>query len=246
MSSTRAVVANSEVVEGLTAEFAGRLRSVVLYGSVPRHESVLGVSDINLLILLDRVTLDDLRGVSSIARRWIDFGGAAPMLFGWDEFRRATDAFAIEMADLRDRREVLYGEDPVADLIVPRVALRHQLEHEIRARHAQLREGLMLTAPIPSGVGELLERALPAFVCYLRAILRLAGREVPATSEDVIRASANLVAARPDAFLDVWGARRAGFVPEIDIKDPIVEAYLELVERSIDWVDEFGRNSADG
>jgi hypothetical protein len=60
---------------------------------------------------------------------------------------------------------------------------------------------------------------------------------VPASSEDVIRAAANLVDARPDAFLDVWGARRAGFVPEIGIEDPIVEVYVEFVERCIDWVD---------
>ena len=240
MSDTRNAVATSEVIEALIAEFGERLVSVVLYGSVPRRESVLGISDINLLVLLDRVTLDDLRCMSAIARRWVDLGRAAPMLFGREEFRRSSDAFAIELADLRDRREVLHGEDPVADLDLPRSALRHQLEHELRARHSQLREGLMLTAPVPSAVGELLERAIPAFVCYLRAILRLSGRDVPATSEDVIRAAANLVGARPDAFLDVWGARRAGFVPEIGMEDPIVEAYLELVERSIDWVDGLG------
>ncbi|MCL7957977.1 MAG: hypothetical protein M8860_01545 [marine benthic group bacterium] len=246
MSATRALVAKSEVVDGLAAEFGERLRSVVLYGSVPRQESILGVSDVNLLVLLDRVTLDDLRRLSSIARRCVDLGRAAPMLFGWDEFRQSTDAFAIEMADLQDGREIVYGQDPVVDLVVPREALRHQLEHEIRARHAQLREGLMLAAPIPAAVGELLEHGLPAFVCYLRSILRLAGREVPSTSEDVIRAAANLVDARPDAFLDVWGARRAGFVPEIDIEDPLVEAYIELVERSIVWVDQTGIDATKG
>jgi hypothetical protein len=227
----------SEAVEELIAAFGERLTSVVLYGSVPRRESVLGVSDINLLVLLDRVAFDDLRRMSAIARRWMDLGRAAPLLFGRDEFRQSTDAFAIEMADLLDRREVVYGEDPAVGLTVPRSALRHQLEHELRARHTQLREGLMLTAPVPAAVGELLERALPAFVCYLRAIVRLAGREVPAGSEDVIRAAANLVDARPDAFLDVWGARRAGFVPEIGIEDPLVEVYVEFVERCIDWVD---------
>jgi hypothetical protein len=228
------------LVADLAATFGERLESIVLYGSVPRSESILGLSDINVLVLLDHVTLNDLRRASSIARSWLDLGRAAPMLFGLEEFRQSTDAFAIEMADLRDRREVVYGADPASDIVVPRQALRHQLEHELRARHAQLREGLMLAAPIPKSVGELLEQALPAFVCYLRAILRLAGRDVPAGSEDVIRAATNLVDARPDPFLDLWGARRAGLVPEIEIEDPLVEAYLEVVERSIDWVDGIG------
>jgi hypothetical protein len=205
---------------------------------VPRHESVSGVSDVNLLVIVDEVSISDLARISPAVRRWLDLGRAAPMLFGSDEFRRSADAFAIEMADLGDRREVVCGSDPMEGIEVPPEALRHQLEHEIRARHTQLREGLLIAAPLPQAVGALLEQALPSYVCYLRAILRLAGRNVPASSEDVIRAAANVIAASPDAFLDVWGARKAGASLEVAIEDPLLRGYVELVERAIRWVDE--------
>ena len=106
---------------------------------------------LNLLILLDRVAFDDLSSMSAIARRWIDLGRAAPLLLGRDEFRQSTDAFAIEMADLLDRREVVYGEDPAVGLAVPRSALRHQLEHELRARQG---DALPCTVPARTASGQ--------------------------------------------------------------------------------------------
>lgn len=246
MSVIQAGEATGMLVTELTETFGERLESVVLYGSVPRHESVLGVSDINLLVILDEVGLDDLRRISPIARHCVELGRSEPRLFGAEEFRRSADAFAIEMADLLDQRQVLFGTDPVAGIEVPGAALRHQLEHEIRARHIQLRAGLMISAPFPAAVGGLLEAALPAYVCYLRAVLRLAGRNVPVSSEDVIRAASNVIGANPDAFLDAWGARKAGATLVVAIDDPLVEGYLEIIERAIGWVDGHGQDPAIG
>lgn len=246
MSVTQAGEATGVLVTELKEMFGERLESVVLYGSVPRHESVLGVSDINVLVILDEVRLDDLRRISPIARNCIELGRSEPRLFGAEEFRRSADAFAIEMADLLDQRQVLFGRDPVAGIEVPGAALRHQLEHEIRARHIQLRAGLMIAAPLPAAVGGLLEDALPAYVCYLRAVLRLAGRNVPVSSEDVIRAASNVIGARPDAFLDAWGSRKSGSTLVTAIDDPLVEGYLEIIDHAIAWVDRQGPNPAIG
>jgi hypothetical protein len=93
-------------------------------------------------------------------------------------------------------------------------------------------------------VGGLLEDGLPAYVCYLRAVLRLADRSVPDSSEDVIRAASNVVGARPDAFLDAWGARKAGSMVVVAIDDPLVAGYLEIIERAIAWVDGQGSDRA--
>ena len=244
MSLTQAAEATGVLVTELRETFGERLESVTLYGSVPRHESVQGVSDINLLVILDEVVLDDLRRISPMARHCVELGRSEPRLFGAEEFRRSADAFAIEMADLLEQRQVLYGRDPVAGIEVPAESLRHQLEHEIRARHIQLRAGLMVAAPLPEAVGGLLEDGLPAYVCYLRAVLRLAGRSVPVSSEDVIRAASNVIGARPDSFLDAWGARKAGSTLVVAIDDPLVAGYLEIIERAIMWVDGQGSDRA--
>lgn len=226
-----------EFVAEVETLFSDRLVSIVLYGSLPREEAVLGLSDVNLLVLLDSASTHDLLRLAPAARRWVSSGMATPLLFGAEEFRRSADAFAIEIADLKDRREILFGSDPVVDLDVPLSAMRHQIEHELRARRVQLHEGMLLAALNPEQVGELLLRTLPAFVCYLRAILRLAGRDVPDNSEDVIRAAANVIDAAPEPFLTVWSWRRAGAAPGLLLTDPVVEGYDRLIDLAIAWVD---------
>ncbi len=231
-----------EFVAEVETLFGERLESIVLYGSVPRHEAVLGASDINLIVILDRVSVEDLERLAPVTRRWVSSGRATPMLFGAEEFRRSSDAFAMEMADMLDRREILFGRDPVAGLEVNLPAMRHQLEHEMRARRTQLREGMLVTAQDPGSVGDLLLRAIPAYVCYLRAILRLADRDISDSSEDVIRAAANVVDAAPEAFLSVWSWRKAGATPALRLTDPVVKGYDALVDQAIAWVDALALN----
>lgn len=226
-----------EFVAEVESLFGDRLASIVLYGSIPREEAVLGLSDVNLLVLLDSVSTHDLLRLSPAAGRWMSSGKASPLMFGTEEFRRSVDAFAIEISDLKDRREVLFGSDPVANLEVPLSAMRHQIEHELRARRVQLHQAMLLAAKNPEQVGDLLLRSLPAFVCYLRAILRLAGRDVPDDSEDVIRAAANVIDTGPEPFLTVWGWRRAGAAPDLLLSDPVVQGYDKLIDLAIAWVD---------
>ena len=62
--------------------------------------------------------------------------------------------FAIEIADMRNARQVLYGVDPVP---TPNASdLRYHAEHEIRQtmRHVRLR--LLLAAKEPREIGHLL------------------------------------------------------------------------------------------
>ena len=54
--------------------FGERLRSALLYGSVARGEAIGGVSDINVLLLLDRLDPATLRAASPLARRWSGAG----------------------------------------------------------------------------------------------------------------------------------------------------------------------------
>jgi len=220
--------------------FGDRLVSVVLYGSVPRREAVPGLSDVNLLVVLDEVAVGDLAAAGGLARRWVEAGNGAPLLFGREELRRSADVFAIEIADMRDRREVLAGRDPIPELEIRQESLRLQLELELRGRWTQLREGLMMGAGRPAEVSGLLVRALPTFACHCRAVLRLAGRDIPLDTEDVIRATGNVVEADPTALVEAWAWRRGGGAPPVGLDHPVVSGYAAFVKRVIEWVDATG------
>jgi predicted nucleotidyltransferase len=224
-------------VEELSTRLGDRLTAAVLFGSVARGEAIPGVSDINLLLLFHVVDAAVLRTAAPAARRWVDAGNTAPLVLTADEWRSASDVFAIEVLDMKDAHEPLLGEDPVAGLEVQRRHLRLQAEREIRGKQVQLREGLLLVADQPSELGRLLLAALPSFTTYLRAALRLAGLPVPADTAGVIRDGCALVAADPTALEETWRARRAGTPFAAGPEDALVTGYYDAVERTAGYID---------
>lgn len=228
-----------ELTDGLQQAAGENLRSVVLHGSVARGEAIAGVSDINVLVLLENADPATLQPLSALARRWTAAGNSTPLLLTWDEWRRAADAFAIEAADMRQSHEVLHGDDPVAPLRIEVESLRLQAERELRGKLIQLRAGCLLSADEPGDIGGVLLTALPSFTTYLRATLRLQGRDVPTTTPDVIRQACALVDALPEPFLRAWDARsqRRMLRPELD--DPLVQGYFEVAVKTAAFVDAF-------
>ncbi len=224
--------------EELTSALGARLRSVVLHGSVARGEAVKGVSDVNLLVLLDDVDATALRTAGPLARRWARAGNTAPLLLSWTEWLRSADAFAIEVADMKDVRTVLHGDDPVADLQVDQRELRLQAERELRGKLVQLRSGLLLTAERPEEVGRLLLAALPSFTTYARAVVRLHGEAVPGTTPSVLDRAAALVEADAAPLHTAWQARVGGGPHAWAVDSPQVHGYYTFAERTADHVDQ--------
>lgn len=226
-----------QFTEELERAFGARLRSVVLHGSVARGEAVKGVSDVNLLVLLDDVDAGALRTAGPLARRWAHAGNTAPLLLSWNEWLRSADAFSIEVADMKDSRSLLHGDDPVADLNVARRELRLQAERELRGKLVQLRSGLLLTAERPAEVGRLLLAALPSFTTYARALLRLHGDAVPDTTPAVLDRAAALVDADAAPLHTAWQARTGGGAHDWPVDSPLVLGYYTFAERTADHVD---------
>jgi hypothetical protein len=226
-------------------EFAGRLaevygqgvRSVVLYGSAAREQFQQGTSDLNVLVLLDRVDAGAIGRGSALAREWVGQGNPPPLLLSEDELRRSLDIFAIEYTDIREAHRVLYGDDPFAGLQIAPEHLRLQCERELKGALIQLREHCLLAAAEPAELGALLGRSLSTFLVLFRTVLRLAADEVPAEPERVIDATAARAGFEPAPLHEVLQARRSGTPLELQADDPRLAGFLSAIESTVRYVD---------
>jgi predicted nucleotidyltransferase len=223
-----------ELAARLHERWGAGLRSVLLYGSVARGEYVAGLSDVNVLVLLDEVDAARLREGAPPVREWFERTGSTPLIMAKPQWRRAADAFAIELADMHDAHEVLHGPDPLEGLAVDPAALRLQAEREVRGKLVRLDTAVLLHGDDDAALGAMLVRALPSFTTYLRVVLRLAGRPVPARTVGVLESSAGLLGVAGDALLTV-AAARAGAGADGAAVD--VEAYRAAVQRAADFID---------
>jgi predicted nucleotidyltransferase len=212
-----------------------------LFGSVARGEAIPEVSDINVLLLIDHIDAATLKRASQCTRKWIKTALEAPLVFELEQWKRASDVFTIEIADMIDAHELLHGENPLAGVVVDENELRLQAERELRGKLLQLQTALLVAANTPVDVGRLLLNSLPSFTTYMRAALRLAGQPVPMTTIETINHAAGHVGANPAAFLRVWEARvkRSSFKLAVD--DPLVDSYYETAEKTANFVDSLRR-----
>jgi predicted nucleotidyltransferase len=226
-----------EYVDRLAALLGDGLRAVVLHGSVARGEAVSGVSDVNLLVLLDAIDAELLRRLAPGARQWLERERSLPLVLTWDEWAAASDAFAVETADMVASHELLHGDDPLVGRRVERRDLRLQAERELRGKLIHLRESTLASADRPDELGRLLLTALPSVATYLRTALRLGGREAPSATPDTLRAGAELVGVAPDPLLRSWELRVRREIPHTAVEDPLMVAVHEVLERTVEYVD---------
>jgi predicted nucleotidyltransferase len=230
-----------KLVSDWSSLFGPRLRSALLFGSVVRGEAVEGVSDINVLLLVDHIDAGTLKQASASTRAWVKTSREPPLLFESDQWVRAADVFAIEIADMREAHEVLHGTDALESCHPDEGAMRLQAERELRGKLLQLQTGLLIAADAAGDVGTLLMQSIPSFTTYMRTALRLAGRPVPTSTPEVINHASELVNGTAAAYRQVWDARAAKRTLKLAVDDPIVDAYYDTAEKLADFVDTLRR-----
>jgi hypothetical protein len=166
------------LVEQLRAAYGSELRSVVLYGSAAAGEHIPKRSDLNVLVLVDALSLEKLSAAAAVARAWSEGGNPPPMTLTMGEWRGSADIFAMEYADILERHKILYGESPFDGIRVDPRDLRLQLEHEAMGKLLRLRQGVLASGGDSRRQLELLAASLSTIMVIFRAVVRLQG-EVP-------------------------------------------------------------------
>ncbi len=132
-----------EMVERLTAAVGTRLVSVLAYGPLDEDREVLPADSRFLVIVLGDLELGTLRRLADPVQWWLKKREPWPRVFSTELLQASSDVYPIEHLELRDRRRVLFGVDPMTDVPVDRADLRIQCERELREKLMRLREGYL-------------------------------------------------------------------------------------------------------
>jgi hypothetical protein len=182
-----------EMVAQLRAAYGAGLRAVVLYGSAARADAVGRPMD--LLVVVERLGMDELRRVAPTVRAWQEAGHPPPLTLTAREWGSSADVFPMEYADVLDAHRVLHGALPADGVVVHRADLRRQVEHQVLGKLLQLRAGVLAAGNDAKRQLALLEASRGTMLVLFRALARVHG-ERPA--------------ADPVALAE-WAGARAGF-----------------------------------
>jgi len=174
------------LLEGLTSALGARLRSVVLYGSAARGDQRARASDINLLVVVDRLDTGTLDAMRPALTAWMRARQPLPRLFTPELIVESADVFPIEFHDIRSHGSILHGEDPLAGVSLKPGHLRLQFEREMREKLMRLREGYLQTGLKPAAITRLLVASWGSFIALFRGCLHLMDAPVPLHDVDVV------------------------------------------------------------
>ncbi len=148
--------------------FGDNLLSVMLYGSYVSGDFVPGVSDVNVLVILQNSDTDSIGALGRKAPRMIRKFRITPLILTRGEFVHSADVFPMEYADIKDRNRVLMGDDEARSLTLEKRNLRHQLEEMLRGSVASLRQVLIASR----GRRRILEANLKVLFGSLKALFK--------------------------------------------------------------------------
>jgi hypothetical protein len=168
--------------EGLKTAWGTDLVTLLLHGSSVGGDKAAGKSGYDTIVILRDDAPAILRKAQSLVRRWLRQGNPAPAIFTKEKLLASRDVFPMEYADIRDRRQVLHGEDVFALLVIDPRHLRPQLENELWGALQRLRRGYV-AGEDPAA---LIFGSRPKLLFLFRHVLRLFGEPLPARNADVV------------------------------------------------------------
>ena len=181
---TKAAV--TEFTAQLKEVFASDLLAIVLYGSMAAGSYFDDVSDINVLVILEKSSAAKLSLLGKTAKTLLRKYRISPFIMTREEFTTAADVFPLEYCDILEANEVVYGNEEIIKITVSKENLRLQLEEKLRGAVGDIR-GMLIHA---GGNEKPLEKFILGLSSFggviFRGLLRLKGKSVNGLDAEAI------------------------------------------------------------
>jgi hypothetical protein len=229
------------LVEDLRRLYGEALRAVLLAGEAAGPEYRPRVTPLSVVVVLTELSSDSLRRMRPRVAAWRRLRIPAPVLMEAAGIDRSLDVFPLELLELRDRHQILYGRaDAIEGVAVALPYLRLELEEQLRGKLMHLMSAYLDTDSSPRRLRRLLLDSLPGFAILLRGLLRLRGGEAaprPADPEDLIGAVEQVLGVALPSLRRVERVRRRRERLSRAELEPLFDGYLAEVKRLAQLVD---------
>ncbi len=222
------------------------IKSIVLYGSGTSEDFVPKKSNINLIVICEKIDFDDLKKSVRIVTNGIKKGIIAPLFFTPKHIRTSQDVFPIEFLEFKDNYLVLYGDDPFTELHINEEHLRLECEEQIKGKLIRIRQAYLETSGKKGGIRNLLITSLNGIIPPIRAILRLSakgrsasgGKDItpPRKKSLVLERAEELIGIDREVFTEMLSIKKGQKVSIHKLED-IFKRYLYEIEKIAVYVD---------
>ncbi len=228
-----------KMVEELKHQLGERLVSILLYGSLAAGDHAGKNSDINLLVVTKTMMMEELQSLSKVIVPWVKEGNHSPLFLTRTHLEEYASVFPVEILDIQNSHQVLYGEDPLEGIKVSNSHLVIQLQHELQSKLLRLKTQFILTESKKDAVKKLMIDSLSSFLVLFKNALWLFNAKPPAKKMEALRQLKSHIAFDMEPFEIVDRLKRGEKVPDFDTVH-VFQRYLSSIQSVVNHVDRLG------
>lgn len=162
------------------------LLSLFIYGSATGKDFIVGISDINLLAIFEKVELDDLKRNLKLVFWGRKKNIAAPLILSRQHIETSKDTFPLEFLEIKERNLLLYGEDIFAEMEIDKSYLRLFCEEQLKGKLIRIRQAYLELGLKKKGIEAILKKSFNSLFPVFRSLLRIKDTAVPLSQEEVL------------------------------------------------------------
>jgi hypothetical protein len=164
------------------------LESIALAGSILTQDFIPGISDINSVIVMERLGQGFLDSLAELGKKFGKKKVRAPLVITNEYLGRSVDVFPIEFLEIKLIHKTIYGTEIFSQIKIEKPMLRLQCERELKAKLIELSRGYISASGDKVFLLNLIIHSSSGFYPIFRAILFMAGGIVPVDRSSVLNA----------------------------------------------------------
>jgi DNA-binding transcriptional MerR regulator len=161
------------------------LVSIFVCGDTAGTDYVPKVSNITLLVILEKLEFQDLQKSLKLVSKGINKKISAPLFLTRKHMETSTDVFPVEFLEMKENHLLLYGEDLLSSLQVNPANIRLFCEEQIKGKLIRIRQAYLEIGLKRKGIEALLKESLASLTPIFRNLIRLKGKTLPVKKEEI-------------------------------------------------------------
>jgi len=226
-----------EILDCYTETFGTSLHSIYIYGSATTDDFNEKYSDINVAIILDDISIQNLikarNCIKTLRKRHV----TAPLFLTTEYISDSLDSFPLEFLSIKNSHLTLHGDDAFEGISIEPEYVRLQAESELKGKLLVLRASFLENYERKNVLNTLVVNSFSALIPVLKGILFFKGTEIPINALDVIKATAELCEIDLSSFESAYKIKNRYLKLKSEEFVTFFESYISAVDSLAKLVD---------
>lgn len=221
-------------IEQIQQSWSADLMGLILFGSAARGDFIVGRSNINLLLVIKKISVDLMQRAGQLHKQWGKHQIIAPLLMTEEDLTRSQKFFPLEYLQIEQSHMLLAGHDPFTEGQINATQLAWQCEQELMANLLRLRQRFIEGEGRNEAIQALLLLSISSVMPAIRGFLHILGHQTKENDTKTLEMLPGTLEFDPTVFLEILNMKKG-------LRSPGKYEWLKAFERYLQTLELFMR-----